>query len=88
MLFVQAWNEDEKSPTYNPKVADYAVFFATSQKPGKDNSGEYIYRLGADNSPMLDSHGHMIVEHDLDEIADAFLKWGKKDGISFCEEIA
>ena len=44
VLFVQTWDDNPKSPTYNPKTDDYAVFFATSQKPGKDSSGEYVYR--------------------------------------------
>jgi type I restriction enzyme M protein len=86
VLFVQTWNEDENSPTYNPKVEKYPVFLATSLKSGKDNSGEYIYRLGTDNAPMLDSHGHMIVEHDLGEIANGFVAWGKKTGLQFCKE--
>ncbi len=86
VLFVQTWNEDKKAPTYNPKVDDYAVFFATSQKPGKDNSGEYVYVIGEDNAPVLDEHGHMLVEHDLDEIASAFVKWGRKVGLRFSEE--
>ncbi len=86
VLFVQSWDENPKSLTYNPKTNDYAVFFATSQRPGKDSSGEYVYRVGTDNAPVLDTHHHMIVEHDLNEIADAFLKWGTKQGLSFCEE--
>lgn len=86
VLFVQTWDEDKKSPTYNPKSEDYAVFLATSLKPGKDNSGEYVYRIGLDNAPLLDDHGHMIVEHDLDDIAEAFVKWGKKQRLKFCEE--
>ena len=88
VLFVQTWDEEKKSPTYNPKRDDYVVFFATSQNPGKDNSGEYVYRIGSDNAPVLDSHGHMIVEHDLDEIAEAFREWGMKEGLEFCEEDA
>ena len=86
VLFVQTWDENPKSPTYNPKTDGYTVFFATSQKPGKDSSGEYIYRVGPDNAPVLDTHHHMIVEHDLDEIANAFLDWGAKQGLTFCEE--
>ena len=83
---MQTWNEDAKSPTYNPKIEKYPVFLATSLKPGKDNSGEYIYRIGADNAPLLDDHGHMVVEHDLNAIADGFIEWGRKTGIHFCKE--
>jgi len=85
VLFLQTWDEDQKSPTFNPRKDDYPVFLATSERPGKDNSGDYIYRLGPDNAPMLDEHHHMIVEHDLDEIATAFANWGKEQGLSFCE---
>jgi len=86
VLFIQTWNGDKNSATYNPKRENYPVFLATSLNPGKDNSGEYLYRIGPDNAPVLDSHGHMIVEHDLDEIAKAFLKWGRKNDLAFCEE--
>lgn len=85
VLFIQTWNEDKKSDYYNPQTNDYSVFLATSDSPGKDNSGDYVYRIGPDNAPLLDSHNHMIVEHDLDEIATAFVKWGKKQGLAFCK---
>jgi type I restriction enzyme M protein len=88
VLFIQTWNEDPKSPSYNPKLDDYEVFLATSHNSGKNSSGEYVYRIGQDNAPLLDSHGHMIVEHDLDEIADAFRNWGRIQGLSFCKEPA
>jgi type I restriction enzyme M protein len=83
VLFLQTWNEDKSSSNYNPRKSDYPVFFATSQKSGKDNSGDYVYRIGPDNAPLLDDHGHMIVEHDLDEIAESFQRWGKKIGLRF-----
>jgi type I restriction enzyme M protein len=82
---VQTWDEEPKSPSYNPKTEDYEVFLATSLKPGKDNSGEYLYRIGPDNAPLLDQHGHMMVEHDLDQIADAFVDWRAKQGLRFSE---
>jgi type I restriction enzyme M protein len=85
VLFIQTWNDDKKSEHYNPRIEDYDVFLATSEHPGKDNSGDYVYHVGVDNAPMLDSHNHMIVEHDLDDIASAFAKWGKKQGLKFCE---
>jgi hypothetical protein len=27
----------------------------------------------------------MVVEHDLGEIATEFVKWGRKQGLGFCE---
>lgn len=86
VLFLQTWNEDRKSRSYNPKKENYPVFLAASDRPGKDNSGDYVYRFGTDNAPLLDAHGHMVVEHDLFEIADAFKKWGKRQRLPFCEE--
>lgn len=86
VLFVQTWNDDAKAGPLNRKKDDYPVFLATSERSGKDNSGEYVVRIGKDNAPALDKHGHMIVEHDLQEIAGEFVKWGKKQGLAFCKE--
>lgn len=88
VLFIQTWNEDKKAGPLNPRLDDYEVFLATSERSGKDNSGDYIYRLGPDNAPLLDEHHHMVVEHDLDEISAQFRKWGRKQGFPFCEEVA
>lgn len=85
VLFIQTWNDDKRAGPLNPKTDDYEVFLATSEMPGKDSSGDYLYRIGPDNAPMLDSHNHMIVEHDLDDIAVEFSKWAKKHGLSFSE---
>jgi type I restriction enzyme M protein len=85
LLFLQTWNDDKKSPAYNPKVDNYPVFLATSLDSGKDTSGEYLYRLGPDNAPLLDNHGHMVVNHDLDDIAEAFMKWAQKQKLQFVE---
>lgn len=82
-LFLQKWNEDPAVGPVCPKVEDYKIFMATSQKGGKDNSGEYIYKKGSDGMPILDEHGHMIVEHDLFEIAAGFIDFAKREGFSF-----
>ncbi len=86
VLFIQTWNDDKKAGPLNPKTDNYAVFLATSERSGKDTSGDYVYRIGPDNAPMLDNHNHMIVEHDLDEIASAFGEWALTEGLSFCAE--
>ena len=80
VLFVQKWDDE-----LCPRRDDYPIFFATMQKPSKDNSGEKIYL------PIKDSHGHFIVEHDLfnhdglthDGIAEAFIEFAKKESLSF-----
>jgi len=38
VLFVQKWDDE-----LCPKLDDYPIFFATMQKPSKDNSGDKIY---------------------------------------------
>jgi type I restriction enzyme M protein len=86
LLFLQKW--DEK---LCPKVDDYPIFFAISEKPGKDNSGEYIYVKNSEGKNRLDKYGHFIVDHDLhnqddelpDGIAEAFIEWAKKEKLSF-----
>ena len=86
VLFVQKW--DDK---LCPKVDDYNIFFATMQKPGKDNSGEKIYVKDENGDNLLDSNGHLIVDHDLynhdgmtqDGIAEAFIEFAKKEKLSF-----
>jgi type I restriction enzyme M protein len=35
---------------------------------------------------MLDEHGHLIVDHDLDEIAEAFVTFAKEQGFDFWTE--
>lgn len=86
VLFVQKWHDE-----LCPKVEDYPIFFATMQSPSKDNSGDKIFVRHPDGSPVLDSHGHLIVKHDLfnhdgltqDGIAEAFLEFAKKEKLSF-----
>lgn len=87
VLFVQKWDS-----ILCPKVDDYNVFFATMQEPGKNNSGDKIYvKNKLNNENLLDSHGHLIVKHDLynhegltqDGIAEEFIKFAKNENLSF-----
>jgi type I restriction enzyme M protein len=86
VLFVQKWDA-----VLCPQMDDYPIFFATMQEPSKDNSGDKIYVTNADGSPVLDSHEHLIVKHDLfnhdgltqDGIAEAFIEFAKKENLSF-----
>jgi type I restriction enzyme M protein len=83
VLFLQKWNDDNNAGPLCPKVKDYPIFFAVSQNSGKDNSGEYLFKLGRDGLPVIDSHGHMVIAHDLDEIAAEFTEFTKKEKLSF-----
>lgn len=86
VLFVQKWNDDPEAGPLCPRVDDYPIFFATSKKSGKDNSGEYVYKTDAQGNKLLDEHGHLIVDHDLDEIATAFVLFAKEQGFSFWKD--
>lgn len=72
VLFLQKWKEDEEIPE------DYPIFMAVSKKGGKDNSGEYIYQKDSEGNVMFDGTGKKLINHDLDEIAEEFLKFMKK----------
>lgn len=72
VIFLQKWDKEKC-----PQVADYPIFFAVSEKSGKNNSGEYVYK---------EVDGKMVLQHDLDEIADEFVKWAKKEGMEFWGE--
>ena len=91
VLFLQKWNDDPNDAAYFPKVNDYPIFFAVSEKAGKDNSGDYIYLKKSDGQYKLDENGHLIVNHDLhnhngelpDGIAEAFIEWAKSEKLTF-----
>jgi len=91
VLFVQKWNNDPKAGSLCPKVEDYPIFFAVSEKSGKDNSGEYVFLKNGNNQPKLDKNGHLVINHDLhnhggelpDGVAEKFIEWAKAEKLSF-----
>ena len=94
VLFLQKWNDDPSKGTLCPRVDDYPIFLAVSEKGGKDNSGEYVCLTNHNGQPKLDENGHLIVEHDLhnhngelpDGIAETFIEWAKSEKLSFWED--
>jgi len=92
VLLWQKWTDDKG---INPKKEDYPIFFATMQKPSKDNSGDKIYieikGENGDKQRDLDNHKHLIVDHDLfnydgktqDGIYEAFREFAKRENLSF-----
>lgn len=80
VLFLQKWSQNIKP------IENYPVFMATSEKSGKDNSGEYVYKLDEHGNPIVDTHGNRLIDHDLDEIADKFIDFAKEQGFEFWEE--
>jgi len=86
VLFVQKWDD-----ILCQKQEDYPIFFAVSEKSGKDNSGDYVFVKNSHNQPKLDKNGHMIIDHDLhnhggelpDGVAEKFIEWAKSEQLSF-----
>lgn len=62
---------------------DYPIFFAVNQKPVKDESGDYRYKRNEKGEPLLDEHEHPVIDHDLDEISEAFVTFAQKQGFDF-----
>jgi len=56
---------------------------AVSQKSGKDNSGDYVYKKDQDGTILFDAQGKKLLDHDLDEIAEEFKKFAKGQKFGF-----
>jgi type I restriction enzyme M protein len=86
VLFLQKWDDE-----LCPKKDDYPIFFATSERSGKDNSGDYVFIKNEDGTKKIDKFGHFIIDHDLhnhleklpDGIAEAFIQFAKSEKLSF-----
>jgi type I restriction enzyme M protein len=77
VLFLQKWADGEEP------LSNYPIFMAVSQKSGKNNSGDYIYKKDSDGNYSFDPKGRKAVEHDLDQIADQFIKFAQEQNLSF-----
>ena len=94
VLFLQKWNDDPSEGPLCRRVEDYDIFFAVSEKSGKDNSGDYVFSKNGNGQHKLDENGHLIVEHDLHNhngelpngIAESFIEWAKSENLSFWED--
>lgn len=75
ILFLQKWNDGEEIPK------DYPIFMAVSKKGGKDTSGEYVYKKDKDGKILYDAQGKKILDHDLNEIAEEFLKFISENNV-------
>ena len=60
------------------KEIDYPIFFAVNERPVKDETGEYRYMKNSNGYLVLDQHGHPVIDHDLDEIAEKFIEYAKE----------
>lgn len=77
VLFLQKWGEKEE-----PKK-DYPIFMAVSKESGKDNSGDYVYKKDKEGTILFSPQGKKYLDHDLDQIADEFIKFAKEQKFSF-----
>jgi len=77
ILFLQKWDESKEIPK------DYPIFMAVSKKGGKDNSGDYIYKKDKDGNIIFAANSKKLIDHDLDEIAEAFTKFAKDQKFNF-----
>jgi type I restriction enzyme M protein len=56
---------------------------AVNERPVKDNAGSYIFKPDGNGSYVTDTNKRRVIDHDLDEIADAFVAFARKQGFDF-----
>lgn len=83
VIFLQKWPSSAKASEGQERMKDYPIFMAVSKRGGKDNSGDYIHKKDPSGNYVHDSKGRKVLDHDLDEIADGFLKFKSQENISF-----
>lgn len=83
IIFLQKWTEEELDRSGSPMVADYPIFFATQKQSFKDSSGDYVFEKDKEGYVVKDVNGNPKYLSDLDEIAEAFVAWGKEQSLSF-----
>lgn len=91
VLFLQKWPAFAEATTgkggeAEEPLKDYPIFMAVSKKAGKDNSGDYVYKKDEKGEFLHDESFRKVLDHDLDEIADAFIKFAKEQGFGFWKE--
>ena len=85
VLFLQKWEKGQEP------LEDYPIFMAVSKKSGKNNSGEYIFldekgqRIKSEGG-IFDTAGKLRLDDDLNEIAEAFIKFAEKEKFEWWRE--
>lgn len=85
VLFLQKWGGKAGKP-----VDDYPIFMATSERSGKNSSGDYV-TLSDKEGHLIDRKGNIldplkekpIIDHDLNDIVKAFKDFCHEEGIKF-----
>lgn len=81
VLFLQKWEENIVP------LGDYAIFMAVSQKAGKDNSGDYVYKKDEKGNFIFKGiSNEKALDDDLDEISNEFIKFSKDQKIGSGDE--
>jgi type I restriction enzyme M protein len=62
---------------------DYPILFAVSEKGGKNSSGDPVYAEDPRGEFVKDAHGHLVVDEDLSDIANAFANFAKDQRLDF-----
>ncbi len=79
VLFLQKWHDDKE----REKAGNYPIFMATSEKPGKNNSGEYVYAMDENGNIKKNANGAYVYDTDLDVIANKFVEFAEKNNFDF-----
>lgn len=79
VLFLQKWGGEAGES----RKEDYPIFMAVSKKSGKNNSGDYEYKKDKNGDFVFNAQGRKVLDHDLDKIADEFIKFAKEHKFSF-----
>ena len=88
---MQEPSKDNSGEKIFVKESDFPGSRRKSDEFIEDPARNYDYSIKEQNKYLLDSHGHLIVRHDLfnhegltrDGIAEAFAEFAKKEGLSF-----
>ncbi len=83
VIFLQKWPSSAEASEGQGHLQDYPIFMAVSKRAGKDNSGDYLYKKDSTGKFIHDSKFRKVLDHDLDEIADGFLKFAKEQKFDF-----
>jgi len=78
VIFLQKWGGAAGEPQ-----PDYPIFMAVSKRPGRDNSGRKVYKKDSNGQYIMSGNSLPMIDTDLDDIADAFVSWGKEQKFSF-----
>ncbi len=91
--FVKKYGSVDEATKYFHRLTNAPITAAQFKQMSDESKAEYICKIWVDEyaENVLDSHGHLVVKHDLynhedinpDGIAEAFIEFAKKESLSF-----